>query len=238
MLELGSVPGDLLLLQAFYPFANNINVFLCTAVCEETLADCICRERWEYENTAQGRQGNSLLTRPRVLCWNQMLRDVSSWSRGPLWCGTYINVICTVASAGGRAGTEAQLLALGRWRVQWGQSYPPPLLSALCQCSFSPNMSETCRRQLVAGILLCHCVTCSSQPCWHVVCIHYLTLAVNMFFSLTGKDLLSILDQWFGAQMVVLFTALFNSSYLPIAANELKVSHIHRKKLISIMQGG
>lgn len=32
MLELGPVPGDLLLLQAFYPFANNINVLLCTAV--------------------------------------------------------------------------------------------------------------------------------------------------------------------------------------------------------------
>lgn len=39
MLELGSVPGDLLLLQAFYPFANNINVFLCTAV--------FAKKRWQ-----------------------------------------------------------------------------------------------------------------------------------------------------------------------------------------------
>lgn len=130
------------------------------------------QRKMEYESNAQSGQGNSLLARPRVLCWNQMLRDVSSWSRGPLWCGTYINVICTVASTGGRAGTEAQLLTLGRWRVQWGQSYPPPLLSALCQRSFSANMSETCRRQLFVAVLPCHCVACSLRSTWQTRCVY------------------------------------------------------------------
>lgn len=174
MLTLGLVPRDLLLLQAFYPFANIINVLLCTAVftVRTNAGRKHLQRKMEYESTAQSGQGSSLLARPRVLCWNQMLRDVSSWSRGPLWCGTYINVICTVASTGGRAGTEAQLLTLGRWRVQWGQSYPPPLLSALCQRSFSANMSETCRRQLFVAVLPCHCVACSLRSTWQTRCVY------------------------------------------------------------------
>ncbi len=146
-------------------------------------ADSICRERWSTRVLLKAGRGTlfwpGLEYYVETRCWEMF----SSWSRGPLWCGTYINVICTVASAGGRAGTEAQLLALGRWRVQWGQSYPPPLLSALCQRSFSANMSETCRRQLFVAVLLCHCVTCSlhstCQTC--CVCIQCLMLGDNIF---------------------------------------------------------
>lgn len=139
MLELGPVPGDLLLLRCPFSVRSQCEcIFMHCALGEQTRADCICRDWRCWRNSrsrARGGQGNSLLARPRVLCWNQMLRDVSSRSRGPLWCGAYINVSCTVASADGREGTEAQLLALGRWRVQRGQRYPPPLLSVLCQLS-------------------------------------------------------------------------------------------------------
>lgn len=100
MLELGSVPGDLLLLRAFYPFANNINVFLCTSVFANKCGQIASAEKdgvREYRSRRAGElsfgQAPSIMLKPDVercfllVTWAPLVRHLHKCHLYSSQCG-------------------------------------------------------------------------------------------------------------------------------------------------------
>lgn len=167
MLELGPVPGDLLLLRAFYPFANNINALLCTAVFTYECGQIASAEKdgvREYCSKRAGElsfgQASSIMLKPDVercfllVTWAPLVRHLHK-------CHLYSSQCGRESGNGGPAARS------GKMKSAVGSKLP----STTSVCSFSANMSETCRRQLFAAVLLCHCVTCSVHSTWQTCCV-------------------------------------------------------------------
>lgn len=186
MLELGPVPGDLLLLQAFYPFANNINVLLCTAVFTYECGQIASAEKDGVREYCSKRAGElSFGQAPSIMLKPDVERCFLLVTWAPLvWhlhkCHLYSS------QCGRESGNRGPAARSGKMKSAVGSKLPSTTsVYALCQRSFSANMSETCRRQLFAAVLPCHCVTCSSRSTWTTccVCIHCLMLGGFLLYQ-------------------------------------------------------
>ncbi len=174
MLELGPVPGDLLLLQAFYPFANNINVLLCTAVFTYECRQIASAEKdgvREYCSKRAGElsfgQASSIMLKPDVercfllVTWAPLVRHLHKCHLYSSQCG---------------AGERERRPSCSLWEDEECSGVKATLhhfcllsASALSLQTWVRHADVSCSWQSCFVIVLpAHCI----QPARHVVCVY------------------------------------------------------------------
>lgn len=151
---------------------------------------------WEYRSRRAGElsfgQAPSIMLKPDVercfllVTWAPLVRHLHK-------CHLYSSQCGRESGNGGPAARSGKMKSAVGSKLPSTTSVCSLPALFLSKHEWDMQTSASCRKSCFVIVLPAH----SDRPGRHVVCAHCLTLAVKMFFSLTGNDLLSILNQWY-----------------------------------------